>query len=60
MGLLRAIIIYIIGSFLIYITKEGEEQMQKLPILGSELQKMLKNQKEKVIVILLAISQLFI
>ena len=60
MGLFRAISIFIIGSFFIYITKESGDQIKKIPIFGVELEKMLKDQKEKVIVILLAISQLIL
>ena len=60
MGLFRAIGVYLIGSFIIKITKEGGDHIKNIPIIGSTLESMLKDQREHVVIILLAITQLII
>ena len=35
MGLFRAIGVYLIGSFIIKITKEGGDHIKNIPIIGS-------------------------
>jgi len=60
MGLFRAISIYIIGSFFIYLSKEGTDKIKQIPIIGEDLEKMVKDKRENVIVVLLALSQLIL
>tara|TARA_B100001094_G_C17477808_1_gene460429 strand:+ start:122 stop:304 length:183 start_codon:yes stop_codon:yes gene_type:complete len=60
MGLFRAISVYIIGSFFIHLTKEGSDKIKQIPIIGKDLEKMVKDKRENVIVILLALSQLIL
>jgi hypothetical protein len=60
MGLFRAISIYILGSFFIHITKEGSDKLKKIPLIGDDLEKMAKKNRENAIVILLALSQLIL
>ena len=60
MGLFRAIIIYALGYFFIHITKEGSDKLKKVPLIGNYLEKMAKQNRENAIVILLALSQLFL
>lgn len=60
MGLFRAISIYILGSLFIHITKEGSDKLKKIPLIGDDLEKMAKKNRENVIVILLALSQLIL
>lgn len=60
MGLFRAITIYVIGSFFIHFTKEGSDKIKQIPIIGEDLEKMVKDKRENVIVILLALSQLIL
>lgn len=60
MGLFRAISIYILGSLFIHITKEGSDKLKKVPLIGNDLEKMVKKNRENVIVILLALSQLIL
>ena len=55
MGLFRAISVYIIGSFFIHLTKEGSDKIKQIPIIGKDLEKMVKDKRENVIVILLAL-----
>ena len=60
MGLLRAISVYIIGTFFIHLTREGSDKIKQIPFIGNDLEKTVKNRRENVIVILLALSQLII
>ena len=60
MGLFRAISVYLIGSFIIHITKEGSDKIKQIPIIGDDLEKLMKKNREKALVILLALSQLIL
>jgi hypothetical protein len=60
MGLFRAISIYILGYFFINLTKEGSDKLKNIPLIGGDLEKIVKKNRENTIVILLALSQLIL
>ena len=56
----RGLLVLLLGIFFIKITEKGQDFSKSIPIFGEPLQKLLKNNREYMIVYLLALSQILL
>ena len=60
MGLIKAAIVLVIGLFLMSALETQQEKIKELPIVGELLQEKIKENKETVFIVAIALLHLFI
>jgi hypothetical protein len=58
MGLFRGIIILVLGIFFIKMSEKGQNRLSTIPVFGESLKKLFETNRDYMIVLLLAFSQI--